>query len=69
MEGEQLWDDNEETCDVLLRTLEAARFVATNTGAYRIRAEDRLQGRAALGCDTWAFSMHLGCSDCSLQIG
>uniref|UniRef100_A0A670ZXN9 Breast cancer anti-estrogen resistance protein 3-like n=1 Tax=Pseudonaja textilis TaxID=8673 RepID=A0A670ZXN9_PSETE len=46
MEGEQLWDDNEETCDVLLRTLEAARFVATNTGAYRIRAEARLQGRS-----------------------
>ncbi|XP_039193193.1 breast cancer anti-estrogen resistance protein 3 homolog [Crotalus tigris] len=44
MEGEQLWDDNEETCDVLLRTLEAARFVATNSGAYRIRAEARLQG-------------------------
>ncbi|XP_063150451.1 SH2 domain-containing protein 3A [Candoia aspera] len=44
MEGEQLWDDNEETCDVLLRTLERARFVATNTGAYRISAEARLQG-------------------------
>ncbi|XP_007433591.1 breast cancer anti-estrogen resistance protein 3-like [Python bivittatus] len=44
MEGEQLWDDNEETCEVLLRTLEAGRFVATNTGAYRISAEARLQG-------------------------
>lgn len=60
MEGEQLWDDNEETCDVLLRTLEAARFVATNTGAYHIRAEARLQGRVALGSESWALSMYLG---------
>ncbi|XP_070597671.1 breast cancer anti-estrogen resistance protein 3 homolog [Erythrolamprus reginae] len=44
MEGEQLWDDSEETCDVLLRMLEAARFVATNTDAYHIRAEATLQG-------------------------
>nr|XP_028568905.1 SH2 domain-containing protein 3A isoform X1 [Podarcis muralis] len=44
MEGEEVWGSNEETCDALLRTLEAARFMATNASAYRISAEAKLQG-------------------------
>ncbi|XP_062975175.1 SH2 domain-containing protein 3A isoform X2 [Elgaria multicarinata webbii] len=44
MEGEEPWGDHEEACEVLLRTLEAARFMATNAGAYRVSAEARLQG-------------------------
>ncbi|XP_033029972.1 SH2 domain-containing protein 3A isoform X1 [Lacerta agilis] len=44
MEGEEAWGSNEETCDALLRTLEAARFMATNASAYRISAEAKLQG-------------------------
>uniref|UniRef100_A0A6J0TFW3 SH2 domain-containing protein 3A isoform X1 n=2 Tax=Pogona vitticeps TaxID=103695 RepID=A0A6J0TFW3_9SAUR len=44
MEGEELWGDQGETCDVLLRTLEAARFIATNAAAYRVNAEAKLQG-------------------------
>uniref|UniRef100_A0A8C4YUQ0 SH2 domain containing 3A n=1 Tax=Gopherus evgoodei TaxID=1825980 RepID=A0A8C4YUQ0_9SAUR len=35
MEGEQLWDDHEESCDLLLRTLESARSIATSAGAYK----------------------------------
>ncbi|KAH0628767.1 hypothetical protein JD844_010265 [Phrynosoma platyrhinos] len=44
MEGEELWGDNGETCDVLLRTLASARFIATNASAYRVSAETKLQG-------------------------
>ncbi|XP_061495455.1 SH2 domain-containing protein 3A isoform X2 [Rhineura floridana] len=44
MEGEELWGNNEESCDTLLRTLETARFIATNASAYRISAEAKLQG-------------------------
>ncbi|KAJ7316703.1 hypothetical protein JRQ81_002865 [Phrynocephalus forsythii] len=44
MEGEELCGDQGETCDVLLRTLEAARFIATNATDYRVNAEMKLQG-------------------------
>ncbi|CAM4661244.1 unnamed protein product [Lepidochelys olivacea] len=44
MEGEQLWDDHEESCDLLLRTLESARSIATSAGAYKATAEAKLQG-------------------------
>ncbi|XP_075758398.1 SH2 domain-containing protein 3A isoform X2 [Pelodiscus sinensis] len=44
MEGEQLWDDHEESCDLLLRTLESARCIATSAGAYKATAEAKLQG-------------------------
>ncbi|XP_042303234.1 breast cancer anti-estrogen resistance protein 3-like [Sceloporus undulatus] len=44
MEGEELWGDSGDTCDVLLRMLAAARFIATNASAYRVSAETRLQG-------------------------
>ncbi|TFJ97046.1 ankyrin repeat domain-containing protein 23 [Platysternon megacephalum] len=44
MEGEHLWDDHEESCDLLLRTLESARSIATSAGAYKATAEAKLQG-------------------------
>uniref|UniRef100_A0A8C3TF87 SH2 domain containing 3A n=1 Tax=Chelydra serpentina TaxID=8475 RepID=A0A8C3TF87_CHESE len=44
MEGEQLWDDHEESCDLLLQTLESARSIATSAGAYKATAEAKLQG-------------------------
>ncbi|XP_067416511.1 SH2 domain-containing protein 3A [Emydura macquarii macquarii] len=44
MEGEQLWDDHEESCALLLSTLESARSIATNAGAYKATAEAKLQG-------------------------
>uniref|UniRef100_A0A452HGF6 Uncharacterized protein n=1 Tax=Gopherus agassizii TaxID=38772 RepID=A0A452HGF6_9SAUR len=44
MEGEQLWDDHEESCDLLLRTLESARSIATSARAYKATAEAKLQG-------------------------
>uniref|UniRef100_A0A8C8VR91 SH2 domain containing 3A n=1 Tax=Pelusios castaneus TaxID=367368 RepID=A0A8C8VR91_9SAUR len=44
MEGEQLWDDHEESCDLLLRTLESARSIATNARAYKATAEAKLKG-------------------------
>lgn len=45
MEGEELWGDDEEACEVLLRMLEAARSMVSNAEAYRISAEAKLQGR------------------------
>uniref|UniRef100_A0A8D2LF34 SH2 domain containing 3A n=1 Tax=Varanus komodoensis TaxID=61221 RepID=A0A8D2LF34_VARKO len=44
MEGEEIWGEDEETCEVLLRTLEAARHMATNAGAFQVSAEAKLQG-------------------------
>ncbi|XP_074836551.1 SH2 domain-containing protein 3A isoform X2 [Carettochelys insculpta] len=44
LEGEQLWDDHEESCDLLLRTLVAARSIATSAAAYKATAEAKLQG-------------------------
>ncbi|XP_066470443.1 SH2 domain-containing protein 3A [Tiliqua scincoides] len=44
MEGEELWGDDEEACDILLRTLGAARSMVSNAEAYRASAETKLQG-------------------------
>ncbi|KAH1176546.1 breast cancer anti-estrogen resistance protein 3 homolog isoform X1 [Mauremys mutica] len=44
MEGEQLWGDHENSCDLLLRTLESARSIATSARAYKATAEAKLQG-------------------------
>ncbi|KAJ6657662.1 hypothetical protein lerEdw1_002163 [Lerista edwardsae] len=44
MEGEELWGDDEEACDVLLTTLEAARCMVSNADAYGVSAEAKLQG-------------------------
>ncbi|XP_044846616.1 breast cancer anti-estrogen resistance protein 3 homolog isoform X2 [Mauremys mutica] len=43
MEGEQLWGDHENSCDLLLRTLESARSIATSARAYKATAEAKLQ--------------------------
>ncbi|XP_053150323.1 breast cancer anti-estrogen resistance protein 3 homolog isoform X2 [Hemicordylus capensis] len=47
MEGEELWGNDEEACDALLRTLEAARSIATNASAYQVSAEAKLHGLQA----------------------
>ncbi|XP_054859195.1 SH2 domain-containing protein 3A [Eublepharis macularius] len=44
MEGEELQGESEETCDVLLRILAAARSIATNASVFRANAEAKLQG-------------------------
>ncbi|XP_060109008.1 SH2 domain-containing protein 3A [Heteronotia binoei] len=44
MEGEERWGESEETCEVLLRVLEAARSIATNASIFRANAEAKLQG-------------------------
>nr|XP_056712432.1 SH2 domain-containing protein 3A [Euleptes europaea] len=44
MEGEERRGESEESCDVLLRILAAARFVATNAGVFHANAEAKLQG-------------------------
>ncbi|XP_025059732.1 SH2 domain-containing protein 3A isoform X1 [Alligator sinensis] len=44
LEGERLWDDHEDSCESLLRTLGAARDMAAHTGRYQAQAEATLQG-------------------------
>ncbi|XP_077185975.1 SH2 domain-containing protein 3A isoform X2 [Paroedura picta] len=47
MEGEERWGECEETCDVLLRILAAARHFATSASLFRAQAEAKLQGFTA----------------------
>lgn len=43
-EGAELWDTNDQGCDIMLRHLEAARGVARNTQSYAQNAERILRG-------------------------
>lgn len=43
-EGAELWETNDQGCDIMLRHLEAARGVAHNTHSYTKNAEKILQG-------------------------
>lgn len=43
-EGAELWETNDQGCDIMLRHLEAARGVAHNTRSYTQNAEQMLQG-------------------------
>ncbi|KAI1891960.1 hypothetical protein AGOR_G00149090 [Albula goreensis] len=42
-EGVELWENNDQGCEIMLRHLEAARAVAHNAGAYSANAEHVLQ--------------------------
>ncbi|KAG9350877.1 hypothetical protein JZ751_024766 [Albula glossodonta] len=42
-EGVELWENNDQGCEIMLRHLEAARAVAHNAGAYSANAERVLQ--------------------------
>lgn len=45
-EGAELWETNDQGCDIMLRHLEAARGVAHNTRSYTQNAEMLLQGNS-----------------------
>lgn len=45
-EGAELWETNDQGCDIMLRHLEAARGVAHNTRSYTQNAERMLQGES-----------------------
>ncbi|XP_029440910.1 breast cancer anti-estrogen resistance protein 3-like [Rhinatrema bivittatum] len=44
MEGTELWDHTEESCDLLLSVLESARSIAGNARVYQRNAEAKLSG-------------------------
>lgn len=46
-EGAELWETNDQGCDIMLRHLEAARGVAHNARSYTQNAEKTLQGNGA----------------------
>lgn len=46
-EGAELWETNDQGCDIMLRHLEAARGVAHNTQSYTHNAEKMLQGKSS----------------------
>lgn len=64
MEGEELWGDDEEACDVLLRTLEAARSMVSNAEAFRASAEAKLQGSIV----AYKSTIHSQKQGCSIQL-
>lgn len=44
-EGAELWDTNDQGCDIMLRHLEAARHVAHNAQSFTRNAEKLLGGK------------------------
>lgn len=44
-EGAELWETNDQGCDIMLRHLEAARDVANNAQSYTANAQKILQGK------------------------
>lgn len=46
-EGAELWETNDQGCDIMLRHLEAARCVAHNTQSYTLNAEKMLEGKSS----------------------
>ncbi|CAN9500796.1 unnamed protein product [Ophioblennius macclurei] len=43
-EGAELWETNDQGCDIMLRHLEAARDVARNAQSYAVHAQEALRG-------------------------
>lgn len=46
-EGMELWESNDQGCDIMLRHLEGARAMAHHADIYTANAETVLQGRVA----------------------
>lgn len=44
-EGAELWETNDQGCDIMLRHLQAARDVANNAQSYTANAQKILRGK------------------------
>lgn len=44
-EGAELWETNDQGCDIMLRHLEAARHVANDAQSYTANAQTLLEGK------------------------
>lgn len=52
-EGMELWESNDQGCEIMLRHLEEARAVARNADTYSYNAKRVLQGKTTdQGCST-----------------